>query len=294
MPCHVDYMVGIRRAIHENPELGYEEFETSKLIRAELDKLGISYKHPIAVTGVVGYVGTGKGPFVALRADMDALAMEEKVEWEHKSKVPGKMHGCGHDAHVAMLLGAAKLLQEHRDELQVITVGKFDGGSAFNVIPDSVKIGGTFRSFSKQGLFLLKQRIEEVITRQAVVYRCNATVTFDERSLYPATVNNIELHQYIKKIATDMIGYENIIETQPSMGTEDFSFFAEAIPGCFFSLGMKNKSRGPQYSGHSPYFTVNEDVLPYGAAFHASLAMRYLIENQSDSSSFKGDSHDEL
>ena len=72
----VDYMIRIRRKIHENPELGYEEFETSQLIRTELDKMGISYKHPFAVTGVVGFIGSGDPPFVALRADMDALAMQ--------------------------------------------------------------------------------------------------------------------------------------------------------------------------------------------------------------------------
>lgn len=71
-----EYMVRIRRKLHEYPELGFEEFETSKLIRAELDEMGIPYRHPLAVTGVVGYIGTGKPPFVALRADMDALAME--------------------------------------------------------------------------------------------------------------------------------------------------------------------------------------------------------------------------
>lgn len=69
-------MVGIRRKIHENPELGYEEVETSKLVRAELEKMGVPYKYPVAVTGVIGYVGTGQAPFVALRADMDALPMQ--------------------------------------------------------------------------------------------------------------------------------------------------------------------------------------------------------------------------
>ena len=71
-----DWMIGIRRKIHENPELGYEEFETSELIKSELDKMGIPYKHPVAVTGVIGFIGTGLPPFVALRADMDALSMQ--------------------------------------------------------------------------------------------------------------------------------------------------------------------------------------------------------------------------
>ena len=71
-----DWMVGIRRRIHENPELGYEEVETSKLVKTELDKMGVSYKNPVAVTGVIGYVGTGHAPFVALRADMDALPIQ--------------------------------------------------------------------------------------------------------------------------------------------------------------------------------------------------------------------------
>ncbi|PON64215.1 Peptidase M [Trema orientale] len=114
-----DWMVEIRRKIHEYPELAYEEVETSTLIREKLDELDIPYTYPIATTGLIGKVGTGNAPFVALRADMDALPIQEEVEWEHKSKVDGKMHACGHDAHVAILLGAAKILKTHESELQV-------------------------------------------------------------------------------------------------------------------------------------------------------------------------------
>ncbi|XP_004486800.1 IAA-amino acid hydrolase ILR1-like 4 [Cicer arietinum] len=401
-PQVFDWMVDIRRKIHENPEMGYEEFETSELIRAKLDELGIPYKHPVAVTGVIGYIGTGLPPFVAIRADMDALLMEELVEWEHKSKVPGKMHACGHDAHVAMLLGAAKILKELEKDLpgtvvlvfqpaeeggggakkivdagvlknvsaifglhvnhdtslgavasrsgplfagsgffeaiisgkgghaaipqhaidpivaasnvivslqhivsreadpldtQVVTVGNFQGGGAFNVIPDSVTIGGTFRAFSHESFMHLRNRIEQVITGQAAVHRCNATVNFlqEEKIFFPPTINDAGLHDYFRSVAGSLLGVDKVNDMQPVMGGEDFAFYQQALPGYIFLLGMRNPSAEPLHIVHSPYFKINEDALPYGAALHASLAARYLVEfRQEEVPVVEGKYHDEL
>ncbi|MAQ62814.1 MAG: peptidase M20 [Euryarchaeota archaeon] len=112
-----DWIVKIRRELHEHPELMYEEFRTSELIRRELDKLDIQYIHPIAETGVLASIGNGNGPCVALRADMDALPIHEETDIPFKSKIDGKMHACGHDCHVSMLLGAAKLLKNKESEI---------------------------------------------------------------------------------------------------------------------------------------------------------------------------------
>lgn len=108
----------IRHQIHMNPELGFEEYETSKLVASELEKLGIEVTKNVAKTGVVGLIKGGySGKTVALRADIDALSINEETDFEFKSKVPGVMHACGHDGHTASLLGVAMMLNEIKDEL---------------------------------------------------------------------------------------------------------------------------------------------------------------------------------
>ena len=112
------WIVEKRRTIHRHPELMYEEFETSKLVQNTLKELKIPYKKDIAITGVVGTIGNGNGPCIALRADMDALPIHEETDIDFKSEIDGKMHACGHDCHTAMLLGAARVLKENEDKIK--------------------------------------------------------------------------------------------------------------------------------------------------------------------------------
>ncbi|KAE8684498.1 IAA-amino acid hydrolase ILR1-like 6 [Hibiscus syriacus] len=385
-PDNVEWIKGLRRKIHENPELAFEEYETSKLIRTELDRMEIDYRYPLAKTGIRAWIGTGGPPFVAIRADMDALPIQEGVEWEHKSKVPGKMHACGHDAHVAMLVGAAKILKNREHLLkgtvillfqpaeeagngakrmigdgalenveaifavhvshehptatigsrtgpllagcgffravisgrkglasnphhsvdpilaasaavislqgivsresnpldsQVVSVTSFNGGSNLNMIPDTVIIGGTFRAFSNASFYNLLQRIQEVVVEQAGVFRCSATVDFFENdsTIYPPTVNDDRMYEHVKKVATDLLGPQNFRVVPPMMGAEDFSFYTQIVPAAFYYIGVRNETLGSIHTGHSPYFMIDEDVLPIGAAVHASIAERYLNEH---------------
>ena len=126
--------------------------------------------------------------------------------------------------------------------------------------------------------------------------RCSATVDFykNENSLFPPTINSKDLHKHFHNVAGDMLGTDKIKDMQPLMGSEDFAFYQEAIPGYFFFLGMKDETRPPVKSVHSPYFMINEDVLPYGAALHASLASRYLLAAEPKFHSAEENLHDEL
>lgn len=147
----------IRRGIHMNPELGYEEHETARLIAENLESLGLGVRAGVAETGVVGLLDAGRpGPVLGIRADMDALPIEEANEAPYRSRRPGKMHACGHDAHVAMLLGAARLLAGGGDRLDGL-----GGGVKFIFQPaEEGKAGG--RRMVEEGV-LEEPRVDMLI-----------------------------------------------------------------------------------------------------------------------------------
>lgn len=120
-----------------------------------------------------------------------------------------------------------------------------------------------------------------MIVQQARVFRCSATVDFFEKeySIYPPTVNNVEMYEHVQKVATDLLGQHNFRVVPPKMGAEDFCFYSKVVPASFFYIGIRNESLGSIHTGHSPHFMIDEDVLPIGAAAHAAIAERYLVEH---------------
>ena len=368
-----DEVIRLRRDFHKHPELGFEENRTSGIVRDYLNDLGIETR-VMAKTGVVGEINNEGNKRIAIRADMDALPINEENDVPYCSIYPGKMHACGHDAHTAMLLVTAKILSQMEFEgnirfifqpaeeglngarkmveegaidgvdsifglhvwanlpsgniaispgpvlanvdlfrvvikgkgghgasphetvdpivassyiissLQsivsrnvdpmksaVITVGKINGGTAFNIIPENVEFEGTVRTFDEDVHNLIEKRISELIENEARAFGAKGKIEY--KHLNYATVNDERLAIIGRRVAARIM---NVVEQEPDMGGEDFSEYARIIPGLFAFLGTRNEEKGIIYPHHNPRFNVDEDALIYGVVFEVNMALELL------------------
>ena len=371
------YVIEKRRDFHMHPETRFEEVRTSNIVEEELKKLGYKVLRT-AETGVIGILNTEKdGRAVALRADMDALPIQEENEVPYKSRIPGKMHACGHDAHTAMLLGAAKILAEIKDHLKgtiklifqpgeeggagakriveeghlndvdaifgihvwghlpsgtiatkegpimassdgfiirikgkgghaasphlandptapatdiynalqkiisrkvnplfpvVITTPMIEASHGYNIIPDSVEIRGTLRTFDINLRTRIMEKIESIVKHYSAAWECEGTLELF-RIPYPPTVNTPELAKFAMEVAQKLAP---VVKADMTMGAEDFAFYLQKVPGVFIFLGIRNEEKGIIYPHHHPRFDVDESVLWKGSALYSLLAYKYL------------------
>ena len=373
--------IAIRHHLHANPELSYQEFETSKFIQNKLAECRIPYEVK-ATTGVLGII-KGKNPdsrVFAIRADIDALPISEENDVPYRSTKKGIMHACGHDVHTTCLLGAAKILNELKNEWQgtvklifqpgeeknpggasymirdgvlenpkpsgiiamhvhtgmpvgqtsfrggkvmasadelyftikgkgghaasphlcvdpiliashliiglqqvvsrnsnpfnpsVLSITSFQGGATTNVIPKEVKLMGTFRAMDEKWRDEAHRLIERI--SKDLVHSMGGDIDLHIDKGYPAVINNDKLNENAKKAAEEYLGRVNVEETELRMGAEDFGYYAQQIPACFYRVGVMNKEKGITAGVHTPTFDIDENAIEVGMGLMAWLGSR--------------------
>ncbi|KQB59206.1 MULTISPECIES: M20 aminoacylase family protein [Acidovorax] len=385
-------IAAVRRDIHAHPELCFEEVRTADVVAQKLTEWGIPIHRGLGKTGVVGIVkgrdGGASGRAIGLRADMDALPMQEFNTFAHASKHQGKMHACGHDGHVAMLLAAAQHFARHRNfdgtvylifqpaeeggggarvmiedglfeqfpmqavygmhnwpgmpvgtfavspgpvmastsefkitlrgkgghaalphtgidpvpiacgmvqtfqtiisrnkkpvDAGVISVTMIHAGEATNVVPDSVELQGTVRTFTVEVLDLIEKRMRQIAEHTCAAH--DATCEFEFVRNYPPTINSPAEAEFARKVMTTIVGEERVLAQEPTMGAEDFAYMLQAKPGayCFIANGDGTHREMGHGGGpcmlHNPSYDFNDDLIPLGATYWVKLAEEWLAQ----------------
>ena len=382
-----DDLIKYRRTIHSNPEVGQELPKTKAYVIDRLKEMGYEPEE-ICESGIVATIsGNKEGKVFLLRADMDALPMQEATECNFKSN-NGCMHSCGHDMHTAMLLGAAKLLKQNQDKIEgtiklvfqpdeegftgakkmieagvlenpkvdaamamhvnsgtpsnlvlcglgpiiagcnrfrivvkgsgchgampelgvdpiniaahiyislqeiisreisatqsaVVTIGKFVGGEAPNIIPSEVVMEGTIRSLNKEIGEFIFNRINDIVTSTAKMFRGEAELI--ELSSVPPLANDTNFANEVTSYLRDLLGEKSVVVFEGGgMGSEDFASYSYKVPSLYLMLGAGIKQENPLYGEamHNEKVVFNEDILVTGAAMHTYSAIMWLKNNK--------------
>ena len=368
--------ISVRHHLHMHPELSYQEFETSRYVQEKLTSFGIPFEVK-ANTGVLGSI-RGKNPdkrVIALRADMDALPIKEENDVDYRSQNEGVMHACGHDVHTTCLLGAAKILNELKDEWEgtvklifqpgeeknpggaslmikdkvledprpegiialhvhtwletgkmsfrsgkvmasadelyftirgkgghaaspqvtidpiliashliialqqtisrrndpfnpsVLSITAFNAGTTTNIIPEEVQLKGTFRAMNEKWRFEAHELIRNI--SKGIVDGMGGTLDLHIDVGYPCVINEEALTEKARSKAQEFAGEKIVSETELRMGAEDFGYYAQQVPVCFFRLGTMNKAKGITAGVHTPHFNIDEDAIETGIGMMA-------------------------
>jgi len=158
-------------------------------------------------------------------------------------------------------------------ESAVISICKMNGGEAYNVIPEMATFGGTIRTHKPELREILPKRVMEILN--GLVSGMRGSYEFNLMSKFPATINDEKMTAFVVKVAEELFGKDKLQLMKPLMGSEDFSFYLQKVPGTFAFLGVENKEKGIIYPHHHPKFDIDEDILPLGTALHVSVAWEY-------------------
>ncbi|MEQ8677497.1 MAG: M20 family metallopeptidase [Aggregatilineales bacterium] len=378
-----DELVERRRDLHRHPELAFEEFRTAKIVAETLTNLGLEVQTGIGKTGVVALLdGDKEGPTVLVRADMDALPINEENSTDYVSETPNKMHACGHDGHTTIALGVAKLFAERREDIHgrikfvfqpaeeivrgakamiddgaltnptpdvslglhlwnslplgkvgvasgavmagsstfkliitghgghaasphstidpvicaaqliiafqtivsrnadpmasvVLSTTQLKASDADNIIPERVEVGGTFRTFSIEMRDLVETRIREISESICKAMGCTVDVTINHGTI--PTVNHADVVEKVRNRFVSIVGEENLLDDERTMGSEDVAYFMQDIPGMYFFVGSSNAERDLNYGHHHPRFDFDEAVLPLSVELLASAIAEYVL-----------------
>jgi len=382
---YLEELIKIRRHLHANPELSNQEYKTAEYITNTLRNIGLEVQTGIFNTGLVAII-KGKNPdkkVIALRADIDALPIQEQNDLSYKSLNPGVMHACGHDVHSSSLIGTAKILNDLKGEFEgtvklifqpaeekipggakpmidagvlenprpefifgqhvypdleagkigiragkymasadeinitvkgkgghgaipyalvdpvliasqivvamqqivsrnahfnvptVLSFGRFIADGAYNVIPNEVTLKGTFRTFDEDWRAVAHNKIEKIAKSIAQASGGDCEVFIDKG--YPFLVNDEALTERSFNYAKEYLGEENVVELDLRMTAEDFAYFAQAVPSCFYRLGVKNEAKEINSGLHTSTFNVDESSLEVGMGLMTWFAISELM-----------------
>lgn len=385
--AHIEDIRLLRHDLHAHPELRFEEHRTAELVSRTLGHWGIEVQRGLGGTGVIGIIKSGDSQqSIGLRADMDALPIQEHNQFEHASKHPGKMHACGHDGHTAMLLGAAHYLAQHRQfngtvylifqpaeeeggganimiqdglferfpmqavygmhnwpglaagqfaispgpvmassntfrilvkgrgchaalphlgldpvpvasqlvlafqtiltrnahplESGLISVTQIHAGETRNVIADNCELAGTVRAFTRDMLDLIETRMHQMTQHLCLAHGMDYEFEFNRN--YPPTINHANVAEFARTVMSELVGSDNVLNQQATMGAEDFAFMLNEVPGCYAFIGNGDEEhRNPGHGQgpctlHNASYDFNDEILALGASYWVKLVQAAL------------------